>query len=280
MKASVLLEALLTRADLPQDDVQAIYDQLPETARLTDFRNAIVDAGILSFSEVMNVFVKEALIPKSEALLTKLDHNKQNNVHFKPKQHKQKYHIRDDDHLEKKLTFSDIQISLEIPEPDIANLQFVHSDEKQAIMLALDMIQMNELAEVEIILLETLESFEKSTATAEILAWLYLCTGHMEQSETSAKNALKKGLADQQIIELLALAEQLQNKHLLATAHYQKLLQLDRVKSLWYLLMAYSQQHSNCMREAAENYKIYATIGKNPDFQALAVQQLQAIKTQ
>ena len=278
MKATTLLEALLAEPDLPHDEIQKVFDQLPEGTSLTVFRSALIDQKVLSYSQAMNIFITKTLLPKSQNLLSTLEQKRQQQAHFKPVEHQQKYHIDDDDKMRNSVPLFSGEVEIDIPMPDIKKLHFVQSDEKQAVTLALELINMGELKEVELILLETLESFENSQAAAEVLAWVYLCTGHFSDSENCAKSAIDAGLNNQEILELLALAEQLQNKHMLATAQYQKLLQLERVKSLWYLLIAYSQERSNCQREAAENYQIYAAIGNNPDLKEVAVQHLRVIK--
>ena len=126
-------------------------------------------------------------------------------------------------------------------------------------------------------MLETLDSFDNSLAAIQVLVWVYLCTGHNDLSENWAKEILASGNGTQQMMELLCLSEQLQNKHLLASAHYQKLIQQKRVKSIWYLLLAYSQEKSNCLKEAADNYKIYARIGSDETLKEFAQQHLQEL---
>ncbi|MEJ2042755.1 MAG: hypothetical protein P8X89_05715 [Reinekea sp.] len=278
MKAKVLLDALLAQPNLPHKEIQAVYDHLPEGTNLNEFRAKLIDRNIMSYRDVMNIFVQKALVPKSKTILIRLDKQRKENIHFKPKKHQQKYCIHEDDKMSNELEIISGGLTVSIPAPDITSLRFTNSDEKQAIMLALELVSMDDLQEVEVVLLETLESFGSSKATAEVLAWFYLSTGHSKESEARAKAAIESGLNDQEIIELLALAEQRLNKHLLAVAMYQKLLQLERVKSLWYLLMAYSQERSNCPAEAAENYQIYITIGKQPEFKQLAKLRLQELR--
>lgn len=278
MDAAALLESLLTQPDLPHAEIQRVFESLPANASLNDFRNTLVEQNVVRYSQVMTVFIEKNLLPKSKNLLQKLETKRQSQTHFKPPKHKQKYHIEKDDKLNNRLYLLSGIVEIEIPTPKVNDLAYVQSDEKQAVMLALDLVSMGELNEVELILLETLESFKNSQAAAEVLAWLYLCTEHFEQSEICAKTAIEHGLDNQEILELLALAQQMQNKHLLAISQYQKLLQLERVKSLWYLLIAYSQERSNCLNEAVENFQIYSAIGQDPDLKRIAEKQRRAIK--
>lgn len=277
MKASILLDTLLAQPDLDKKKIQLVYDSLPANAKVNDFRSALINADVMTFTEVMNIFVKHTLLPRSETLLNKLEMDRQNVVHHKPEGHKQKFHISENDQLVESVAFASGDLPVQIPKPNANQFSFQHSDEKQAVMLAIELATMGELHESEIILLETLDSFDQSLSAIQVLIWVYLCTGHNDQSENWAKEMMAAGHSSQQVLELLCLAEQLQNKHLLACAHYQKLIQQKRVKSIWYLLLAYSQEKSNCPKEATDNYRIYSRIGSDESLKSFAQQHIQEL---
>jgi hypothetical protein len=278
MKAIVLLETLLSQPDLDHDRIQAAYDVLPETARIADLRSELISQNVMSYVEIMNLFVNANLLPRSKTLLKKIETDRKARVHFKPETHQQKFHVKEEDRMISDVAFAGGALPIHIPVPELDKIKFHHSDEKQAVMLAVEMAELGELTEAEIVLLETLESFTNSTAAILVLCWVYLCTGHTDQSEHWAKTFIKNGIPDQRAMEFLCLAEQLQNKHLLASSHYQKLLQLKQVKSIWYLLMAYSLEKSNCMHEAADNYTIYTTVGSDTELKNFATQHLKELK--
>ncbi|WP_196160569.1 hypothetical protein [Reinekea sp. G2M2-21] len=277
MKASILLETLQQYPDLDQEAILAVYDSLPGNAKVSEFRGKLIKTGIMSYTQIMNIFVHDTLIPQSKKILKKIEAKRKTQVHFKPEKHEQKFQIKDGDYLLHTVAFASGELPIQVPKPDLASMKFNASDEKQAVMLAMDLVEVGELKEAEVIILETLESFKNSLAAINVLCWMYLCTGHNSQSEQWAKHCISKGLRDQRTIELLCLSEQLQNKHMMAAAHYQKLLRLKQVKSIWYLLLAYSQEKSQCRREAAENYQIYTRIGRDETLKEFANRHLEEL---
>jgi len=274
MKASELLETLLSHSSVNADKVQSVYDSLPKSATIRDFRTEIVNQELMTYTEVMTLFITKNLLPRSKGLLSRIEKDRESKVHHKPKTHQQKFHIGENEDLVADVVLASGMLPVHIPAPDFSKLKFHHSDEKQAVMLAVEMVNLGEINEAEIILLETLDSFSESDAAIQTLCWVYICTGHNDQIEHWANNSLKDKRGGLLTLELLCLAEQLQNKHLLAAAHYQKLLRLKQVKSLWYVLIAYSQEQSQCLSEAAENYNIYITIGSDAQLKQFAQQHL------
>lgn len=277
MKASVLLETLMMQESLDHERIQQVYDTLPSNALVNDFRNALIEQDVMRLSEVMNIFIDHTLMPRSKSILKKLEAERRTRVHHKPEGHRQKFHIAEDDRLVEDIAFSSGELPIHIPSPNLEHYRFGSSDEKQAVMLSIELASMGEINEAEVVLLETLESFKNSLASILVLVWVYLCTDHKDQSEKWARRLLDQGVMNAQMMELLCLAEQLQNKHLMACSHYQKLLSAKKVKSIWYLLLAYSQEKSCCFQEAIENYRIYAHIGKDEQLKAYAKQHLQEL---
>lgn len=274
MKALHLLETLLQEEGLDHAAIQAVYDELPANSGVNRFREALLKQKLMEYSHLMQLFINKTLLPHSQAVLTRVESKRATKEEYKPPTHQRKFHIEEDDRMTDKVAFAAGELPIRIPPPNLNNLHFDSTDERQAVELALEMAQQNELNEAEIILLETLEVFDKSTSAMLVLCWVYLSSGHPRIIETWVKLSISKGRTNGQIMELLCLAEQLQNKHLMASAHYQKLLRQKRVKSIWYLLLAYSQQRSQCLREAAENYRIYCKVGKDPQLIEFANQQL------
>jgi tetratricopeptide (TPR) repeat protein len=277
MKASVLLDTLMQQESLDHERIQQVYDALPTNALVNDFRNALIEHQVMGLSEVMNIFIDHTLLPRSKTILTKLESDRKSRIHHKPEGHQQKFHIAEDDRLVEDIAFNAGELPIHIPSPNLQHYNYGSSDEKQAVMLAIELATMGELNEAEVVLLETLESFNNSLASILVLVWVYLCTDHKDQSEKWARRLLDQGVMNAQMMELLCLAEQLQNKHLMACSHYQKLLSAKKVKSIWYLLLAYSQEKSRCFQEAIENYRIYAHIGKDEQLKAYAQQHLQEL---
>ena len=274
MKASSLLDTLLQEENLDHSAIQAVYDGLPAGCGVNRFREALLANKVLDYNTLMQLFINKTLLPHSQAVLTRLDRKRADIVQYKPTKHQQKFHISDEDYLTDRVAFASGELPIRIPPPDLKNFTFDASDERQAVELALELARSNELNEAEVILLETLETFDRSLAAILVLCWIYLSSGHPGIIETWVKLSISRGRTNGQMMELLCLAEQLQNKHLMASAHYQKLLRQKRVKSIWYLLLAYSQQRSQCLREAAENYRIYCKVGKDPQLIEFAQQQL------
>lgn len=277
MRASKLLDTLLAEDGLDHSAIQAVYDSLPVKAGVNLFRKKLVSSGIMEYNELMRLFINKTLLPHSYNTLEKLEKQREQRVEFKPTGHRQKFHVREEDQLVENIAFSAGDLPIDIPPPNLNNMAFSYSDEKQAVQLALDMAKSGEQNEAEIILLETLESFSDSGPAILVLCWIYLCTGHPDMLETWVKLAMEKGTRSRHLIELLCLAEQLQNKHLLATAHYQTLVRQKRVKSIWYLLLAYSQERSQCYQEAIENYRVYMTVGRDDQLKEFAKQHLQEL---
>ena len=278
MKAIVLLETLLNREELDHDQIKQIFDTLPVSASVADFRNQLIKHKVLSFSQIMNIFLKDNIFPRSQKILKKIAQKKKDNILYKPKAHEQKFHVREGDRLVTNIAFAAGALPVEIPKPTIEDMKFQFSDEKQAIMLAIELAEVNEIHEAEVVLLETLETFKKSVAAVNVLCWIYLCTGHNKQSEHWSTYAIQRRFRDKLTWELHCLSEQLQNKHLSAAAHYQKLLRLNQIKSTWYLLLAYSQERLQCHREAAENYQIYARITRNDELKDFASQHMKELR--
>lgn len=277
MKADSLLETLLSQPGLDHERIQAVFDSLDEGARISEFRHALADANVMSYMQVMKIFVNKTLLPKSQTLLKKIEVHRKENVHHKPQTHVQKFHVTEEDRFVTDLAFAGGELKIPVPSPDLSEMKFNHSDEKQAVMLAVEMMELGELTESEIILLETLESFTDSVPAILVLCWVYLCTGHESQAEYWAKSLIASGKPDKFAMEILCLAEQVQAKHLVAVGHYQKLAQLKQTKSIWYLLMAYSQERANCPLEATENYHIYNSIGKDGPLKQFTRQHLQEL---
>jgi len=270
MNAADLYESLLSHTKVDQERLNAIFINLPRGASVTTFRNAILEQGLLPYTEVMGVFVNNFLLPRSRKLLNTIKAKKLAHSHFKPESHKQKFHLKDMRIIDPVVALAEGTLEVPVPVLDKEQLNFQSSDEKQAVMLAIDLAAVGETNETEIVLLETLDTFTKSEAAIQALCWLYLCSGLPQQAEQWALSFLATQRGGSLTVELLSLAQQVQNKHLLASAYYQKLLRQTRVRSQWYLLLAYSQEQSQCPNEALENYKIYSTIGQDESFKAFA----------
>jgi hypothetical protein len=99
------------------------------------------------------------------------------------------------------------------------------------------------------------------------LCWVYLSTGHADLARQWANRSLACRQSDSFMAELLPLSELASGKFLLASAHYQQLLRKEKVKSLWYILLAVSQEATQCIDDALENYKIYLAVGKDKNIQ-------------
>ncbi len=277
MKASDLRDTLIEQSKVDNDRIETLYATLRPNASIAEFRSVIIDSGVMSYSELMSLYVRKTLLPRSSDLLNKITKARNDHTVFEPPKHKQKFHIKEYEKLTSDLFFSDGALPIHIPRPKISSLEFGHSDEKQAVMLAFELADLGELTETEIVLIETLESFQESTAAVQALIWVYMCTNHLQEANIWSTAALKMEPDNRISLELISLCEQMQNKHLLASAHYQKLLQRNRVKSLWYFLLAYSQEQSQCRLEAVQNYKIYATIGKEQEFTQFATQHMKEL---
>ncbi|MFQ3229348.1 tetratricopeptide repeat protein [Reinekea sp.] len=276
MKAVALYSILSEHANVDQVQLDLLFNQMPKDATVSQFRNLLVKSGLLEYNEIMSLFITKGLAPRGKALVSKLKAEQAKVIEFKPTGHEQKFHITDTE-ITSTIDISNGLLPVEIPPPVESQLEFRHSDEKQAVLLALEMAQMGDPAEAEIILLETIESFENSVAAMQCMCWLYLATGHVELIHQWASRNLDHHQGDTLTLELLSLADQILGKHLLASARYQRLLSKDKVKSSWYILLAKSQEASQCIPEAIENYKIYLAIGKDPkliDFAKTRLQEL------
>lgn len=278
MKAAVLLETLLNRDGLDHQQIQLVFEALPISATISDFRAQLIENGILTYSQIMNIFLNDNILPRSRNILKKINDKKKSQVEFKPEKHKQKFHIKEDDRLVPSIAFAAGALPVEIPKPNISEMKFQYSDEKQAVMLALELSEVGELHEAEVVLHETLETFKKSITAINVLCWIYLCTGHNDQGEQWSKHAISLGLRNKLTWELYCLAEQLQNKHLSAAAHYQTLLRSKQVKARWYLLLAYSQERLHCHQDAADNYQIYARISRDEQLKEFASQHIKELR--
>ncbi|WP_320823119.1 hypothetical protein [Reinekea sp.] len=279
MDAAELYESLLIHTAVDRERLDAIFIALPQGAAVGYLRDEILKHGLLSYAEVMGVLVNNILLPRSRKLLTTVKQKRLQHSHFKPKSHNQKFYLRDMEILDPMASLAAGSLAVAIPMLDRAQCSFQSSDEKQAVLLALDLADEGELNETEVVLLETLDTFSDSEAAIQVLCWLYLCCDLPQQTEYWAMSFLAKHRAGSLTLELLSLAQQVQNKHLLATAYYQKLLRAARVRSQWYLLLAYSQEQSHCPTEALENYKIYSTIGLDESFRAFAATHSKGLTT-
>lgn len=276
MKAEALHAILTEHANVDLEQLDLLFKRLPKDATVAQFRSLLIKSGLLGYNEIMTLFITKGLAPKGKALITKIKSEQKQVTEFKPKSHVQKHHIIDTE-VTSVVDISNGGLHIEIPTPTESQLTFHHSDEKQAVMLALEMVQMGDPAEAEIVLLETIDSFKNSEAAMQCLCWLYLATGHVELIHQWASRNLDNNQGDTLTLELLSLADQILGKHLMASARYQRLLSKDKVKSSWYILLARSQEASQCTLEAIENYKIYLAIGKDPkliDFAKTRLQEL------
>lgn len=277
LKAKVLYEALLNHDRVEKSDLDKVFESLPRNANVPQFRNAIVDAGLMSYTDVMTFFVEKELLVQGKGLIEKVQTERNSKTHFKPTTHEHKYHITENDTFNSTICLEDGELSIVLPKPNLSRLHFEHSDEKQAVTLAMDLALMGEVGEAEQILLETLESFPDSVSGVATLSWMYLATGHGDRAEHWAEYGLKVSRNNISLIEMLSLAEQIQKKHLLATGYYQRLLRLKRIKPLWYLLLAYSLEKANCGDEAIANYKTYTKISDEDELIEFAQQHIEKI---
>lgn len=279
MTPTILFDNLLQHSAVDKNTLQSVLESLPNDATVDTFRKAIVSKKLMALSDVMKIHFESTLLPESNKLLAKLAHQRANRTFHKPTVHKQKFLITNEDTFENRIVLSDGELAVKIPDVDLDSLEFKHSDEKQAVMLAIDLAKMGEITESETILLETLDTFNDSLSAMYCLCWLYLCTDHPADIEAWSSKYLTSSDNAKALYEICALAYQTQNKHLLATALYQKLIRLNRVKSVWYLLLAYSQEKSLCVEEASENFQIYNSIGKSDELKEFALRHLTRLRT-
>jgi len=277
MNAEILLNALLSDDSINKEGIKSVFDTLPSDATVNDFRRAIIRQKLMTYTQVMAAFLNYELLPRSKSVLNRLEQKRNARTHFEPERHVHKFHVTENDQLAQQVLFDGNNIRVEIPEPNTSELTFASSDEQQAVVLAMEMAKMGEATEAEIILLETLDSFDTSHPAMKVLCWLYLCTDHAERVESWA-DLILQSVDDQIALELLTLAEQSQSKHLLAVAHFQKLLQLRKVKTVWYLLLAFSLEKTQCLKEAMDNYRIYITITQDKDLKLIAEKHLKELK--
>lgn len=280
MSPAMLFKNIIRVGAVDENRLQSVLESLPNNASVETFRKAIIDKKLMTLSEVMHVHFESVLLPESKKLLRKIKDQRANKTHHKPSVHKQKFLITEDNSFNNQITLVDGELVVKVPDLDSNNFQFDHSDEKQAIMLAIDLAKMGEVMESETILLETLDSFNNSLPAMHCLCWLYLCTQQENEVEGWSKQYTQHAKSIDQVWEISALAYQLRNKHLLATAQYQKLVQINPAKSLWYLLLAYSQEKSLCFEEARENFQIYSSIGTNEELKELAQSHLGKLTTE
>lgn len=278
MKADALHAILKEHAKVDTVQLDLVYDRLPEDATVAQYRTALVKSGILKYNEIMTLFITKGLVPKGQHFVDRIENERQKTKTNTPIKHDPKLLGDDDLTVNFEVDITNGQLPVEIPTPKSSDLHFKSSDEKQAVLLALDMAKSGDPAEAEVILLETIESFENSLAAMQCLCWLYLATGHAELILVWARRNLDKNQSDTLTLELLSIAEQILGKHLLATARYQRLLQKDKVKSSWYFLLARAQEESQCTQEAIENYKIYLAIGKDPKQREYAQSRLEELR--
>lgn len=279
MKAKSLLDNLIKEYDVDETQIRALHESLPARATLDEFRQAVVDADLLSLSDIMRVHFKTNLLPASKRILVKLKKKREQQVYIKPKVHKHKFIIQSDDRFNEQIAFAAGELPVTIPNLDHSELNYHYSDEKQAVSLSVELINMGELQEAETILLETLDSFKDSTAAIKVLCWLYVCSGHPDEVAHWADEYTKQKGAGVVTLEIAALANQLQNKHITATAQYHKLIHQNQVKPIWYLLLAYSQERSMCLTEAIENYRIYSSISRDEQLAQFAKSNMTKLKT-
>ncbi|TCS43186.1 hypothetical protein [Reinekea marinisedimentorum] len=279
ISAEALYKVLIaqTEDNLDKTLLQFMYNELPKDASLNDFREELVDSGLMTYSSVMQICFSQLLVPRSKLLLNRLAEHRKNNISFVPQTHEHKFQIGEDDQLSTSVVLGDGELNIKIPRSDLSILPFIHSDEKQAVMLADDMANLNELKECELILLETADSFPSSIASGISLCWLYLSTGKYKEVETWAYRLLEHHEGNVICLRMLAIAEQASNKHLMAMSNYQHLLISKHVSPLWYLLLGYSQQKTGCNAEAIESYRTFLQLGKFEDYYPFARQQLKEL---
>ncbi|MBU2863492.1 hypothetical protein KO489_06525 [Reinekea forsetii] len=263
MKADALHAILSEHAKVDTNQLDMLYAQLPEDATVAQYRALIIKSGLLKYNDIMTLFITKGLVPKGQNFVDRIATERKKTRSQTPLKHDPKL-VGDDLTVNLEVDITNGKLPIEIPTPNSSDLHFNSSDEKQAVLLALDMAKHGDPAEAEVILLETIESFENSLAAMQCLCWLYLATGHADLILGWARRNLDKNQSDTLTLELLSIAEQILGKHLLATARYQRLLQKDKVKSSWYFMLARAQEESQCTQEAIENYKIYLAIGKDP----------------
>ncbi|MDN3650621.1 hypothetical protein QWZ13_17080 [Reinekea marina] len=263
MKADALHAILSEHAKVDTNQLDMLYAQLPEDATVAQYRALIIKSGLLKYNDIMTLFITKGLVPKGQNFVDRIATEREKTRSQTPLKHDPKL-AGDDLTVNLEVDITNGKLPIEIPTPNSSDLHFNSSDEKQAVLLALDMAKHGDPAEAEVILLETIESFENSLAAMQCLCWLYLATGHADLILGWARRNLDKNQSDTLTLELLSIAEQILGKHLLATARYQRLLQKDKVKSSWYFMLARAQEESQCTQEAIENYKIYLAIGKDP----------------
>lgn len=277
MQASALHQVLIDHANVEHSQLNQVFERLPAAATVADYRSALVKAGILPYSTIMRLFFTHGLALKAKTVIKKIQNQRDKQVHFKPAVHEQKFKITEDDVLSPTIALASDLLTLNIPPPKADDLAYSHSDERQAVQLAVDIAKQGDAKDAEQILLETLDTFKHSSAAMQSLCWLYLSTAHGGMVQRWAKKELAIHPDNPYTLELLSMTEQVLGKHFLASAHYQKLLKQARVKPIWYLLLALSQDYGACHRDANENYKIYLRIGKDERIKSFAEQQLKRL---
>lgn len=272
--ADKLFDVLNEHSDIDKTLLQFMFNELPKDATLGDFREELIDAGLISYHQLMRLSFIHLMLPRSKALLAKLAEHRKNRTVFAAPTHEQKYFLDEESKLGTSVLLGDTGLELPVPEPDLTDFNFLHSDEKQAVMLAVEIANLGELNEAELILLETRDSFPASAASLQTLCWIYLATENYKQVEIWANDLLDDHPGNLFCLRVLALAEQLSNKHLMATSHLQQMLQREEIDPLWYFLLAYSQQKTSCTADAIDNYQIYLKIGRNKNIRQFAEQQV------
>ena len=225
----------------------------------------------------MSLSIHEFLVPKTEALLDQLFEHKQHLSNFDQPEEEKKFHLDGVAELKPTFILGTSGLELAVPKTDISKLVFQHSDEKQAIMLAMDMCTMGEVKEAELILIETVDSFPESTAAQITLCWLYFSAGKFRQVEEWAKHLLEIRPTSVLGLWFQAQAEQLNSNHSAAIKHFQSLVKIKKPMPLWHLLLGYSLQKTGADAEALKSYQTFLSLGNFGEQSKFAIQQVKEL---
>lgn len=272
-----LLNVLIEHTGIDRALLKSVYRELPADADLNAFRSKLLDSQLISYEQLMSLSIQEYLVPKTKALLAQLFEDEKQLSNFDQPVEEKKFHLDGVTELKPTFMLGNTQLELAVPKTDISKLVFQHSDEKQAIMLAMDMCTMGEVKEAELILIETVDSFPESTAAQITLCWLYFSAGKFKQVEEWAQHLLDIRPTSILGLWFQAQAEQLNSNHRAAITHFQNLVKLKKAMPLWHLLLGYSLQQTGANDAAVECYRTFLNLGNFGEQSKFAIEQVKEL---
>lgn len=275
MASNRLYQVLLEHSAIEQARLDSLISNLSDKSDARALGAVVVQKGLLTFPEIMDLALNHDLIPKSKVLLKRLAKVRSQQRVIKPQQHVTRYKLTEDETVSEQIELQGKQLVVTIPRPDLTRYSAISSDERQVVEMAVELVNIGQYQEAEMFLIDAQGEFPSSVRVPVVLIWLYLLCQRFNEASQVCISAMAVNRQDINLLEFAGLTEQTLGKHLRAINCYQRLTLLPKVKPVWYLLLAVSLEQAKLTADASLNYRIFVSLSPPDALRTYAAGRLQ-----